>query len=527
MPNTPEAIIAFYAINKIGAISNMIHPLSGENEIKDFLNKANSRCVIVIDAALEKINNIIKDTKVKDVIVVSAADSMPPYLAIAYNATNTFKDLAKALKNFITQNNKLTIRWNEFIKNGKSYTREIDDTFKGKDVAAIMYSGGTSGAPKGVELTNLNLNAMAMQSFEAVACLKEKDTVLAIMPIFHAFGLGVCIHTVQYFGGTTILVPQFSAKTFDKLLKQYQPNVLIGVPTLYEALMNNKNLKHYKLDFLKCAISGGDSLSVELKKKVDEFFESHGAHIQLREGYGLTESTGPSCLLPNKYYRMGSIGIPYPDTYYKIVKPNTDIQMPYGEEGEIVVSGPTVMNGYLRSRKETKETLRKHKDGRVWLHTGDQGIMDKDGFVYFKQRIKRMIVSSGYCLYPGYMENVIDAHPDVSMSCVIGIPHPYKVQVAKAFIVLRDPKKKNEETLQSIKEHCEKNLARYSWPYKYEFRDELPKTLVGKVAYNVLEHEEEAEVAPTEFEYNDTRTQAIQIVDPDLIDEMKKDKKED
>ena len=526
MPNTPEAIIAFYAINKIGAISNMIHPLSGENEIKDFLNKANSRCVIVIDAALEKINNIIKDTKVKDVIVVSAADSMPPYLAIAYNATNTFKDLAKALKNFITQNNKLTIRWNEFIKGGKSYTREIDDTFKGKDVAAIMYSGGTSGAPKGVELTNLNLNAMAMQSFEAVACVKEKDTVLAIMPIFHAFGLGVCIHTVQYFGGTTILVPQFSAKTFDKLLKQYQPNVLIGVPTLYEALMNNKNLKHYKLDFLKCAISGGDSLSVELKKKVDDFFESHGAHIQLREGYGLTESTGPSCLLPNKYYRMGSIGIPYPDTYYKIVEPNTDKQLPYGEEGEIVISGPTVMQGYLRSRKETKETLRKHKDGRVWLHTGDQGIMDKDGFVYFKQRIKRMIVSSGYCLYPGYMENVIDAHPDVSMSCVIGIPHPYKVQVAKAFIVLRDPKKKNEETLQSIKEHCEKNLARYSWPYKYEFRDELPKTLVGKVAYNVLEHEEEAEVAPSEFEYNDTRTQAIQIVDPELIDEMKNDKKE-
>ena len=153
--------------------------------------------------------------------------------------------------------------------------------------------------------------------------------------------------------------------------------------------------------------------------------------------------------------------------------------------------------------------------------------MDKDGFVYFKQRIKRMIVSSGYCLYPGYMENVIDAHPDVSMSCVIGIPHPYKVQVAKAFIVLRDPSKKNEETLQSIKEHCEKNLARYSWPYKYEFRDELPKTLVGKVAYNVLEHEEEAEISDNKFEYDDTRTQSIQIVDPDLIDEMKKDKKED
>ena len=185
------------------------------------------------------------------------------------------------------------------------------------------------------------------------------------------------------------------------------------------------------------------------------------------------------------------------------------------------------MAGYIHNRKETRQTLRKHKDGRVWLHTGDEGIMDEDGFIYFKGRSKRMIISSGYNIYPNNIENVIDSHPDVSMSCVIGIPHPYKVQVAKAFIVLRDPSKKNEETLQSIKEHCEKNLSRYSWPYKYEFRDELPKTLVGKVAYNVLEHEEEAEVADNKFEYEDQRTQVIQIVDPDLIDEMKDDKKEE
>ena len=150
------------------------------------------------------------------------------------------------------------------------------------------------------------------------------------------------------------------------------------------------------------------------------------------------------------------------------------------------------MEGYIRNRKETKQTLRKHRDGRVWLHTGDLGYMDADGFIYFKQRLKRIIISSGYCIYPQYIENIIDSHPDVLMSCVIGINHPYKVQVAKAFIVLKNSVNASDERLKSIKEHCEKNLAKYSWPFEYEFRDELPKTLVGKVAYNELIKEEQA-----------------------------------
>ena len=524
MPNTPEAIISFYALNKIGAISNMIHPLSGENEIKSFLNNTGSRCIVVIDIALEKINNIIKDTKVKNIILVSASDSMPGYLTIAYKTMNFYQNTLNMLKN-LTNKNKY-IKWHDFIKMGKNYTKEIDDDFKGKEIAAILYSGGTSGEPKGVELTNANLNALAMQSFEACANLKEKDKVLAIMPIFHGFGLGVCIHTVQYFGGTSILIPQFSAKTFDKLLKQYKPNIIVGVPTLYEALIKNKNMEGYQMPYLKCALSGGDSLSIELKKKVDNFFKEHGADIQLREGYGLTECGSASCLTPEKYYRVGSIGVPYPDMLYKIVEPNTDNEMPYGQEGEIVISGPTVMNGYYRSRKETKETLRKHKDGLIWLHTGDQGMMDKDGFVYYKQRIKRMIVSSGYCLYPQYIENIIDGHPDVSMSCVIGIDHPYKVQVAKAFIVLKDPTKANDETLTSIKQYCEKNLARYSWPYEYEFRTDLPKTLVGKVAYNVLIQEEKAEQVNRKWTKEDKKPIAVEVVEEEILEKMEKNDEE-
>ena len=482
MQNTPEAIISFYAINKIGAIANMIHPLSSENEIKYYLNLTDSKYIITIDLAFNKIFHIAKKTKIKKAIIVSVKDSMPLGLSIGYQLTQ-----GRKIK---LESSDLIMKWKDFIRQGKNYDKKINPHHSGDETAAILYSGGTTGYPKGIELTNMNFNALAMQSFEACATLSEKDTVLAVMPVFHGFGLGICIHTVQYFGGTSILLPKFDAKTFDQLILKNKPNIIAGVPTLYEALLQNKGLEGKDLSFLKCVISGGDSLSVSLKKKIDKFLRSHGAKIQIREGYGLTECVTGSCLTPVNYYREGSIGIPYPDTYYKIVKPDTIDELPYGEEGEIVISGPSVMKGYLKDSKETKKILKKHKDGLVWMHTGDIGLMDPDGFVYFKQRLKRVIVSSGYCIYPQYIENIIDSHPDVLMSCVIGIPHPYKKEVAKAFIVLKDKNKQSEEVMESIKKLCEKELAKYSWPYEYEFRDELPKTLVGKVAFNELVKEE-------------------------------------
>ena len=490
MPNTPEGIIAFYAANKIGAVASMIHPLSAENEIKHYLNLSKSEYLVCVDFAINKVSKVLDDVKVKKVISVPISESFPIHVATVYNVLNSYDNLKNVAKKFFSVNKKI-ITWKEFIKLGSTYDKEIDDNFKGKDLAAILYSGGTTGTPKGVMLTNLNLNAEAMQAFEHVACLREKDKVLAIMPIFHGFGLSVCIHCVQYFGGTSILLPQFNAKTFDKIMKKYEPNVIVGVPTLFEAILNNKNFNRMKLDYLQCVISGGDSLSYELKTKFDEWLTKHKSPAVIREGYGLTECGSASCFTPLNYYRAGSIGIPLPDMYYKIVADGTEKEVPYGQEGEICIFGPTVMQGYIKNRKETKRALRKHKDGRVWLHTGDQGTMDKDGFVYFKSRIKRMIISSGYCVYPNNIENIIDSHKDVATSCVIGVPHPYKVTAAKAFIVLKDKEKQTEETLESIKDLVEKNLARYSWPFEYEWKDELPKTLVGKVAYNVLMQEEE------------------------------------
>lgn len=532
MPNTPEGIISFYACNKIGAIASMIHPLSAENEIKHYLNISKSSYLIAVDFTMPKIEKIIKSTKVKKVISVGVGESMPAVMKSLYAATNVTKTLNKLnpinyLNDDYTGLNSMKINWGSFLKLGKDYIKEMDDNFKGKDIAAILYSGGTTGTPKGVKLTNLNLNASAMQNFEHVACLHDKDKVLAIMPIFHGFGLSVCIHCVQYFGGTSILLPQFNAKTFDKIIKKYEPNVLVGVPTLFEAICNNKNFRFMKLDYLTCVISGGDSLSIELKKKFDEWLHKHHSPTTIREGYGLTECCAASCFTPLNNYREGSIGIPYPDTYYKIVEAGSEKELPYGTDGEIVITGPTVMAGYINNKKETKSTLRKHKDGRIWLHTGDSGSMDKDGFVYFKGRLKRMIITSGYCVYPGMIENIIDSHPSVKMSCVIGIPHPYKVTVAKAFIVLKKDTKDKEAILDSIKRLVEKNLARFSWPYEYEFRDELPKTLVGKVAYNVLMQEEKMKKKDNKFEGNgDLLEQVIDEAESDkLIDKLKVDKK--
>ncbi len=531
MPNTPEGIISFYACNKIGAIASMIHPLSAENEIKNYLNISKTEWLIAIDFTIPKIDKIIKQTKVKKIITVGVGESMPIHMKSLYAATNVHKTLLSLnpinyLNEDYNEAHSKTISWKEFIRLGKEYNKEIEDGFKGKEIAAILYSGGTTGTPKGVKLTNLNLNASAMQNFEHVACLRDKDKVLAIMPIFHGFGLSVCIHCVQYFGGTSILLPQFNAKTFDKIIKKYEPNVLVGVPTLFEAMTQNNNFNHMKLDFLTCIISGGDSLSIELKKKFDDWLEKHKAPTTIREGYGLTECCAASCFTPLNNYRPGSIGIPYPDTYYKIVEDGTEKEVPYGQEGEIVITGPTVMAGYIHNRKETKQTLRKHKDGRIWLHTGDQGIMDKDGFVYFKGRLKRMIISSGYNIYPTNIENVIDSHPEVRMSCVIGIPHPYKVTAAKAFIVLKDSSKESDELLESIKELVEKNLARFSWPVEYEFRKELPKTLVGKVAFNVLIHEEEMKTKDRKWDKEEDLLEQVEdeTSNEELLDKLKKDK---
>lgn len=484
MPNTPEAITAFYALNKIGAIANMIHPLSGENEIKNYINKSNSKMLITIDLAWEKVLNVLDDINIKNIVIISVNDSMNPILKLGYDVTKGRKVKKPPRYSSFVMN------WQTFFSKGKDCTFELDAKLKGNAYAAILYSGGTSGDPKGIVLSNRAFNAVAIQSIVAMGDVSEEDIILSILPIFHGFGLGICVHTILVKGATSILVPAFSAKTFDRLLSHYKPSIICGVPTLFEALLGNDKIAKLDLSFIRYVISGGDSLSISLKGKIDTFLKSRGSNAEVRQGYGLTECVAASCLELEHIHKPGSIGIPFPDVYYKIVEPRTHFEVPYGKDGEIVIHAPNLMSGYYNDEIETNKALQIHSDGLLWLHTGDMGYMDEDGFLFFKQRIKRMIVSAGYNLYPQYIENVIDSHPDVMMSTVVGIDHNYKGQVAKAFVVLKEGIKPSHSLKDSIKEYCAKTLPKYSLPYEIEFRVSLPKTLVGKIAYTKLMEEE-------------------------------------
>lgn len=492
MPNAPQAVIMFYAVNKIGAIANMVHPLSGEKEIEFCLKQASSVVCLTLDQFYGKFENIRGNVPLRSLILTSIKDVLSPVKRKGYY-------LAEGRKIKKVPENAEIVWWEKFLRDGNNYHGPFHAVRTAQDPAAILYSGGTTGTMKGILLSNLNFNALGQQIIATNPMFKPGDKMLAVMPIFHGFGLGVCIHSMLSSGGRCLLIPRFNPESYAKLLKKHKPNFIAGVPTLYEALLRLKTLNRVDLSCLKGVFSGGDSLSIELKKRFDAFLEQHNASIHVREGYGTTECVTASCLTPIHTAKEGSIGLPFPDTYYKIVKPGTEEEVHYGEEGEICLSGPTVMMEYINNPKETADTLRKHADGLTWVHTGDLGIMDDEGFIYFKQRIKRMIITSGYNVYPSQIENALNAHELVHMSCVIGVPDPLKMQKVVAYVVLKPGVKVSEDEAREILlKYCEKHMAKYALPKEIRFRDALPKTLVGKVAYRVLEEEEKLKGENTE-----------------------------
>ena len=483
LPNCPQAIYMFYAVNLVGGIANMIHPLSAEKEIEFYLNESGSVTAITLDQFYNKFENVRENTKVVNIIIASVKDALSTPIKAGYMLTEgrKIKRIPKDAP---------VIRWKEFMELSKAcfYRYRVDR--QSDDPAVILYSGGTTGTTKGIVLTNKNFNALGQQVLAANPMFAVGDRMLAAMPLFHGFGLGVCIHTMLSQGGRCILIPRFTAESYAKQIVKYRCNFIAGVPTLYEALLRLPSMDGADLSSLKGVFSGGDSLSIQLKKKFDKFLADHNASIQVREGYGTTETVTACCLTPPHMYKEGSIGLPFPDTYIKIVEPGTDRELPYGEEGEILLAGPTVMKEYAGHPEETAQTLRAHADGLTWVYTGDLGTMDEEGFIFFKGRAKRMIITSGYNVYPGQLENILDAHEKVQMSCVIGIPDPYKMQKVKAFVKLVPGTPATDATRNELLDYCRKHIAKYAMPYDIEFREDMPKTLVGKVAYRQLEEEE-------------------------------------
>lgn len=479
LPNLPETLIAFYGLNKIGAIANMVHPLSAEEEIKESVISTKSKYLIILDQFYIKVKDIVGSTKLKNVIFVSPADSMNIFMKLGYKLININKYKKYPKNDFY-------MSWKKFINKSRNSKLEIIEKF-GKDTpAVILHSGGTSGKPKNVVLQNRAFIMSAIQEKRALKNLNVGDSVIAIMPNFHGFGLSVCMHSPMVLGCTTVLVPQFDAKKFDILFNKNKPTVIVGVPTLYEALLNNNNVKNLDMSFVKYAISGGDMLTKSLEERVNTYFKEHNSNAIITQGYGMTECLAAVCLACDDKNKSGSIGIPLPGNYIKIINPSTRKTNPYNVVGEICINTKALMMGYLNNESETNTALQIHDDGHVWLHSGDLGYMDEDGFIFCKGRLKRMIITSGYNVYPSHIEEVIESHPAVLQCTVVGVPHKYKQEVPKAFIVLKEGYftlfVKNE-----IKEYCKKNLAKYMVPHDFVYRKKLPKTKIGKVDFKKLE----------------------------------------
>ena len=477
MPNTPESFALIYAINKIGAICNIIHPLSSTSDIERALKETNSSIIFCSDVAMPKARHI----KVKHFIMVPTSESLGKILKTLHNI--------KSSLNMKLEEGMLT--WNEFLNYGVS-----EDTYVKRDPnspAAIIYSGGTTGKPKGIIISNANFNAMALQTANLCEYIRPGYSVLSALPIFHVFGLALCTHTCLVAGMKCIIVPQLNTKKINKELRKYKPSVYPAVPSLLKMSMNDSDPGSNAFKDIKVVVVGGDYLSPQVKNEYEEYLKTHGSSAVVKVGYGLSEACGFCCCtaqVDEKYVNnhKGTLGIPNPDMIVKIFEPNSDVEKSVGDVGEICITGPTLMMGYINEDEETKKTLVIHNDGRTWLHTGDLGYMDKDGFIFYTSRLKRMIITNGYNVYPIELEDIINKCKYVDTCTVVGIPHKIKSQTPKAVIVLKSNVQDTLEVREEIRRYCYKNIAKYAVPTEYEFRTSLPKTAVGKVAYRDLEN---------------------------------------
>lgn len=485
-PNTPQALNMVYAINRIGAIANMIHPLLSVSEIKQFVENVESVAVLTFDLLYQKMAEIEWETPRKPFIIIARiVDALPSYVKPLYLIKNKL-DLSVNPKHEI-------VYWNSFLEMGKLRKETLaPDDGKGEDVAVIQYSGGTTGIPKGVMLQNKAFNATVVQSSE----IKPSDVkdragkkVLGLMPVFHGFGLAMCMHMTLAEGGHLCLVPKFDYKECAKLIFKKKINHIYAVPALYEALCRSEEIEKSDLSFIDMVAISGDKCEKKLINRMNKYLEKGNSKARVLEAYGQTESVSGVAINPFFAPREGSAGIPFPDNEIKIVKIGTQDTLPAGEDGEICVMSPTQMKGYYKNEAETANALQKHADGKVWLHTGDIGCMDEDGYIYFRQRYSRMLIVAGYNVYPTQIENVINTCENVNTSCVVGIAGRASVQKIVAVVKPTSMDVDLELLRKEIIKVCEKNVADFAMPQEIVFREEMPKTAMGKVSFKALTDE--------------------------------------
>ncbi len=476
MPTSPQGVIAFYAANKLGALPALIHPLSTAPEIEHYLNISKARIALTLDAFYQTFAAVKPKRPLVTLLLARIPDALSPLKQLGFW-------LSKGRHIASIPTDPRVCWWAELMRT--RHARAARAPASTNDPAAILFSGGTTGAPKGILLSNRNFIAEGM-GVAAWGGMHEDHSILAILPIFHGFGLGVCVNAALMAGAKTILVPTFTPEIVARLIRTKRPNLLVGVPTLFDALSRDKSLQRADLSCLQATFSGADTLPRPVKERFEKLVKARGGSVQLLEGYGLTEAVSGIMATPVDEYREGSIGLPLPDMLASICAVGTTDELPPREEGEICIAGPAVMIGYLDEPEATRQALRVHADGRTWLHTGDLGRMDSDGFFYFSTRLKRMIKSSGFNVYPTQVEAVLYQNTHVAEACVIGVPDPEQVERVKAVVVLKDPTMANAEMEKALIDFCRASLIKWSCPREVEFRSVLPKTRVGKIDYKVL-----------------------------------------
>ncbi|MFP3720245.1 long-chain-fatty-acid--CoA ligase [Niallia circulans] len=478
LPNIPQTVISFYAILQAGAIAVPVNPLYQEREIEFIMKDSGAKVIITLDMLYNRVERVMKQTDLEHIIVTSIKDYLPFPKNIIYPFIQA-KEQGKPPT--ITSSNS-THLFTQTLKSKESVLKEVPINFE-EDIAILQYTGGTTGFPKGVILTHQNLVANTSMCRQWLYKMeKGKEKMLAVMPLFHVYGLMTVLILSVMEVYKMILVPKFDASGLLKTIHKQKPTVFPGAPTIYIGLMNHPDISQYDLSSIKGAISGSAPLPVEV---IEKFEEKTGGKIV--EGYGLTETspvTHVNFLWDNEIVK-GSIGVPWPGTDAAIFSLESGEILPVGEVGELAIKGPQVMKGYWNNDEETNKVL---KDG--WLLTGDIAYMDEKGYFYIVDRKKDIIIAGGFNIYPREIEEVLYEHPAVMEASVVGVKDPYRGETVKAFIVLREGMTVTEEELNQF---MRRKLASFKVPRIYEFREELPKTAVGKVLRRQLKKESEEE----------------------------------
>lgn len=493
MPNTPESAYMFYACSKIGAIADFIDPRENEEGLEKYLNISNPKHLIMLDMCFDNFKDLVKKKKIENVVVTSPIESLPYPIMFGLQLKEKLgnRENYKKKMEFMKNSSTNYMSYKEFIKNGKNYTAEVEEEYEENRPVAIVHTGGTTGVPKGVLLSNDNLNELTSQLKNCDLQFIRHYLLMGVMPEFVGYGLSVGLHTSLVCGMKTMMIAKYEPEKIPELILKYKPNCMAGSPAHWEIISSSPLIDNPETDlsFFKGPIEGGDTLNLKVEERVNRVLEEHGCKYKIQKGYGMTEKCSAATVcFNNEVNELGSVGVPFTKTNIAIYDNDKEQNLHYGEVGEICVNAPDVMLGYYNNKEETDNVIKTHTDGKKWLHSGDLGYIDERGMLYVVGRIKDIIIRyDGIKIYPYNVESILLKHPQVESVAVIGIPDPEHLngEIPIAFPVFKD-NCDERDALSSLNDYAMMQVADYAVPTAYYPVESLPTTQVGKVDKKVL-----------------------------------------